>query len=148
MPHEGWFLLFSALANVGGIAVMRWMVGRTRPLVAQFMKLRDEKIEQNRKLIESNETLIQTGVQLISAQTQLRDALRQVEHYKHEADFFKQLREAAVRVADSKLRTVVVHVPGLDDQTKNLVRLAVDNPSANEGAAAALIVCKRLKEQI
>jgi hypothetical protein len=36
----------------------------------------------------------------------------------------------------------------LDDKTKSLVRLAVANPEKNEAAAAALLVCRRLKKAI
>ena len=36
----------------------------------------------------------------------------------------------------------------LDEQLVGLIRLAVSNPEPKEGAAAAMIVCKRLKEMM
>ena len=38
--------------------------------------------------------------------------------------------------------------PALDDQTKALVRLATSNPNEHEKHAAAMLVCKRLREKI
>lgn len=45
-------------------------------------------------------------------------------------------------------RTPPASAPALDDQTKALVRLATSNPNEHERNAAALLVCKRLREKI
>lgn len=162
------FSAISIALNVLGVGFTTWVFRRVHPLVREIMRTRTkladtngDLILANGRLIAANDKLIGVNQKLLETQMQLNDALNDATVQKGmriaESDALREkLRAAEARVAEIAARVPIgrqttimpIYVAGLDDKTKSLVRLAVGNPEKNEGAAAALLVCKRLKERM
>lgn len=138
-----------------------WLLRRVGPLIKEIVRTRIKLADTRGELILANGTTVAMGERLLETQMQLKDALndamvqksmREIERASYlEKIFVAETRAAqiAARVPIGRQANVVpIYVPGLDDKTKSLIRLAVGNPEQNEGAAAALLVCKRLKERM
>lgn len=151
--------LISVALNVFSVGFTTWVLRRVHPLVKEIVSTRTKLADKGHELILANDKLIETNRKLIEVQMQLKDALNDASVQKgmrvieHDA-FLEKLRAAEMRVAWAERRAAAlpsvatIYVPGLDDKTKSLVRLAVGNSEKNEAAAAALLVCKRLKERM
>ena len=159
--------LISVALNVLSAGFTTWVLSRVHPLVKEIMRARTkladtngDLILANGKIIAANDKLIEVNEQLMTTQMQLRDALNDATVQKSmrflECDALRErlgVAEGRLRAAEARLALRSVFSPAdgnsvLDDKTKSLVRLAVDNPNPNEGAAAALLVCKRIKERM
>jgi len=150
-------LLASIATNVVGAAFVLWMLRRVQPMIREIVSLRSKVIDAGGEILKANGKVLVVGEQLIETQTKLRDALREASFHKEMREIERRVAEANVAVANRRAEIAeaassrvkaapIYYAAGLDDRTKNLIRLAVDNPEPNEGAAAALIVCRRLKE--
>lgn len=158
--------IISVALNVLSVGFITWVVRRTHPLIKEIIRARTkladtngDLILANGKIIAANDKLIEVNEKLMATQMQLRDALNDATVQKSmrqlECDALREklgVAEGRLRAAEARLALRAAILPGsdivLDDKTKSLVRLAVDNPEKNEGAAAALLVCKRLKERM
>jgi hypothetical protein len=159
--------LISVGLNVLSVGFTTWVLRRVHPLVKEIVRARTklagangDLILANGRLVAANDKLIEVNSRLLETQMQLRDALNDVTVQKSmrflECDALRErlaVAEGKLRAAEARLALRGAILPGggkvvLDDKTKSLVRLAVDNPEENEGAAAALLVCKRLKERM
>jgi hypothetical protein len=153
-----WLLVISGALNVASIFVMRYgrkvssslargITSLSEKLSATTQKLatiQREKIDVEEKLEQARSKLIfEKGsfeVRLAVAVSRYQAAERRAEALSEEL-----MRLTAL---PSTSRAIPVYVAGLDARTKALVKLAVDNPSEKEGAAAAMIVCKKLKSEM
>lgn len=102
-------------------------------------QLRDAKIAFATELI-TNEMLAER----LTVVTNERDVARA--HLNQSFEEIFALRRA-LDLSQSQI-SVAVSPPMLDEQTKSLVRLATSNPNEHERHAAAIVVCKRLREKL
>jgi hypothetical protein len=73
---------------------------------------------------------------------------------QNQRELIEAKRQLAIKVVELEVERarksmgMSASANALDEKTKALVRLAVSNPSEHERQNAALIACKRLKDQI
>jgi hypothetical protein len=147
----------SIALNILGAAFTFWVLRRVSPLIKEIVQTRTKLADTRGELILANGRTLAMGEKLLETQMQLKDALNDAAVQKgmremERASYLEKIFAAETRAAQIAARVPIarqtIYVPGLDDKTKSLVRLAVDNPEKNEGTAAALLVCKRLKERM
>jgi len=145
--------LLVALSITNGFLLLFCELWRRRSARSTDLALEsgERLVRTQKQLMAAQETLLDVGGQLLSTQMQHREAMREVASLKREVNALRAANASDRSAFEDawRLKSQLEGEPkglGIDEQTRSLVRLAINNPEAQEGAAAAMIVCKRLKE--
>lgn len=132
-----WLLVMISVLAVACGVLGRYLSVAERNLLIARVQYRTEFIE--RESVERQLTAVRQ--QLVNVHG-LLDQHRELLRHVQDRSFAFECELQLAKRGGGSLPTA------LDDQTKALVRLATSNPNEHEKHAAAMLVCKRLREKL